>query len=279
MFARLFVSLAATVGLAISTASAQLPGPLVSVDWLAGNLDNDDLVVVDIRSGIDGSTRETFEAGHIPGSVYSSYTEAGWRQSREGVVGMLPEVESLEQLIGALGIDNGTDVVIVPAGVGSTDFGSAARIYWTFKVLGHDQVAILNGGYSAWTAAGQAVARGAVVPDAHEFTAGFRPELLATAESVANAPAAGIQLVDNRPLEQFAGEDKHPQARAAGTIPGALNLPESQLTREGTAFILDGDAIRQLMAQAEIDSDTRAITFCNTGHWAALRSSGGCQGQ
>ena len=270
MFARLFVSLAATVGLAISTASAQLPGPLVSVDWLAENLDNDDLVVVDIRSGIDGSTRETFEAGQIPGSVYSSYTEAGWRQSREGVVGMLPEVESLEQLIGALGIDNGTDVVIVPAGVGSTDFGSAARIYWTFKVLGHDRVAILNGGYSAWTAAGQAVAQGAVVPEAREFTAGFRPELLATAESVANAPAAGIQLVDNRPLEQFAGEDKHPQARAAGTIPGALNLPESQLTREGTAFILDGDAIRQLMAQAEIDTDTRAITFCNTGHWAAL---------
>jgi len=64
-----------------STATARDLQPLVSVEWLQDHLAEDGLVVIDIRSAIDGGDREAFEAGHIPGAVYSSYTEAGWRQS------------------------------------------------------------------------------------------------------------------------------------------------------------------------------------------------------
>ena len=115
---RLFAVILILLPLAVS---ARTMDPLVSVDWLDRHLGDDGLVVVDVRSGIDGSDREDFEAGHIPGAVYSDYTTAGWRQESDGVPGTLPPEADLAELIGNLGIDNDTDVVIVPAGVGSTD--------------------------------------------------------------------------------------------------------------------------------------------------------------
>ena len=251
-------------------AHARELAPLVSDDWLAAHAGGEDLVVLDIRNAIDGSDRNTFEQGHIPGAVYSSYTADGWRQERDGVPGMLPPTEELEQLIGSLGIDNGSDVVIVPAGVGSTDFGSAARVYWTFKVLGHDRVAILNGGHKAWVEADRELERGWNEPKSVQFEADFRPELVADIDEVEQARQAGVQLVDNRPVPQFRGEEKHPRARAAGTIPDALNLPQGELVRDGSAFVITRERLATLMDEAGVSADGRTITFCNTGHWAAI---------
>lgn len=251
-------------------AGARSMEPLVSVDWLERHLGGDDLVVVDVRSGIDGSDRATFEEGHIPGAVYSNYVEAGWRQSEDGVPGKLPPEEDVAELIGSLGIGNETDVVIVPAGVGSTDFGSAARVYWTFKVMGHDRVSILNGGHTAWVEAGKPLESGWNEPETARFEADFRPELIADADEVSRARDAGIQLVDNRPAPQYRGEAKHPAARASGTIPDALNLEQQKLTREGTAFMINRETLNDLMEQADVSGDRQTITFCNTGHWAAL---------
>lgn len=251
-------------------AGARSMEPLVSVDWLERHLGGDDLVVVDVRSGIDGSDRATFEEGHIPGAVYSNYVKAGWRQSEDGVPGKLPPEEDVAELIGSLGIDNETDVVIVPAGVGSTDFGSAARVYWTFKVMGHDRVSILNGGHKAWVEAGNPLESGWNEPETAGFEPDFRPELIADADEVSRAREAGIQLVDNRPAPQYRGEAKHPAARASGTIPDALNLEQQKLTRDGTAFMINRETLNDLMGQANVSGDRQTITFCNTGHWAAL---------
>lgn len=244
--------------------------PLVSADWLAATLGDPDLVVLDIRNAIDGGDRATFEQGHVPGAHYSNYTAAGWRQTSDGVPGTLPPIEDLERLIGSLGIDNETDVVIVPAGVGSTDFGSAARIYWTFRVLGHDRVAILNGGHRAWVEAGGAIETGWNEPTAKTFEADFRPELIAYTGDVEQAAQGGIQLVDNRPADQYSGREQAPVTRAPGTIPGSLNLEQQTLTNEGTAFMVDADTVATLMQDAGVSADGRTITFCNTGHWAAL---------
>ncbi|MBT3361107.1 MAG: sulfurtransferase, partial [Rhodospirillales bacterium] len=134
---------------------------LVGADWLAAHLDAPGLVVLDIRNRIDGGSREIFAKGHIPGAVYSDYLGDGWRVARDGVPGMLPPVTDLEKLIGGLGIGNDTHVVIVPGGVSAVDYGSATRVFWTFKVLGHDKVSILDGGYKGWVAdAKRAVAMG-----------------------------------------------------------------------------------------------------------------------
>ncbi|GHC17901.1 rhodanese-like domain-containing protein [Aidingimonas halophila] len=97
--------------------------PLVDAEWLDERLHDDDLAVLDVRSSIDeGGDRESFIAARIPGSRYSNYTDDGWRESRNDVAGLMPDVDQLEQLIGGLGISNDSTVVIVPAGTGPTDF-------------------------------------------------------------------------------------------------------------------------------------------------------------
>ncbi len=243
--------------------------PLVDSAWLAKHINDDDLVIIDVRSAIDGTDAAGFAQGHIPGAVYSSYTHGGWRVSKDGIPGKLPDIDALEQLIGKLGVDNDDSVVVVPAGVSSTDFGSAARVYWTFKYLGHEQVAILNGGYQAWVDAGGAQATGASNVASATFNADPQPALLADTDSVGQALASGNQLVDARPAAQYSGQAKHPAARAAGTIPGAASLEQGLLVKEGTAQFIDPEEVSRLIETAGIQGEGPVVSFCNTGHWAA----------
>ena len=124
--------------------------------WLKGHQSEPDLVVLDIRSAIDGGDAQAYAVAHIPGSVHSDYDKAGWRVTRNNVPFMVPTVAELEKLIGDLGIDEDSHVVVVPAGVNVLDFGSAARTYWTLKYAGVKNVSILDGGVAAWKAAGLA---------------------------------------------------------------------------------------------------------------------------
>ncbi|CBV42617.1 rhodanese domain protein [Halomonas elongata DSM 2581] len=258
--------------LGMSPALAADVPPLVTADWLAQRLGDDNLVVLDVRSGIDeGGDRGSFEAAHIPGSLYSSYTDDGWRETRDGVSGLLPPISSLERLIGGLGIGNDDTVVIVPAGTGPTDFGSAARVYWTFKVLSHDEVAILDGGFAGWKAQGHEVASGTSErPEFADFQGQLREDLLATADEVTSARERGSQLVDARPADYFRGENQSPAATAPGTIPGSRNLPHQTLLGENQqAWYLGQDVIQSRIREAGLQGDRPTVSFCNTGHWAA----------
>lgn len=246
--------------------------PLVDAQWLKAHLGDENLVVLDVRSGIDnGGDRSRFQEGHIPGAVYSNYNDDGWRETRDGVAGLLPPVRSLERLIGSLGISNDDTVVVVPAGTGPTDFGSAARVFWTFKVLGHQPVTVLNGGYAGWKAAGFDVesGEGAARPVA-QFKGELQEDLIASLKEVQAARDTQAQLVDARPAEYFRGEQKSPAAKAPGTIPGALNLPhQSFIDEQNQVFYLNKESIASKVNTAELNADERTIAFCNTGHWAA----------
>ncbi|MDX5379199.1 MAG: sulfurtransferase [Halomonas sp.] len=254
------------------TAQAMHPSPLVDAEWLDGQRDNDALVVLDVRSAIDdGGDRAAFEAARIPGSRYSNYAEDGWREERNGVAGLMPDTEALAELIGGLGIGNDDTVVVVPAGTGPTDFGSAARVYWTFKALGHDEVAILNGGFAGWEQQGFETASGpADSPEATSFSATLREELLATDAEVEASRQAGEQLVDARPEGFYRGEEQSPAARVPGTIPGAVNLPhhDALVERDG-AWYLEPERLTAAIDALGLDREAPTVAFCNTGHWAS----------
>jgi len=263
-------ALAATF-LFLAAGAAQAATPLVDVDWLKGNLTKPNLVVLDIRNRIgNAGSREVFAEGHIPGAVYSDYLADGWRVTRDGVPGMLPPVGDLEKLIGGLGIGNGDHVVLVAGGINAADMGSATRVYWTFKVLGHDAVSILDGGHAAWVAAGAPVEKGTAPRPAKTFAADFRPELIASRADVVAAQKTGTVLIDNRPPAQYSGAAKHAKAQRGGTIPGAVNLPQEKITKDNGGFFADSGTIGKLLAAVGIKKDGPAITFCNTGHWASL---------
>ncbi|GHD53933.1 MULTISPECIES: sulfurtransferase [Halomonadaceae] len=256
----------------VAQAQALEMTPLVDAQWLDTHKDEPSLVILDVRSSIDnGGDEDSFREARIPGSRYTSYTDDGWRETRDSVAGLMPEVDDLEALIGRLGISNDSDVVIVPAGTGPTDFGSAARIYWTLKVLGHDDVAILNGGFAGWQQQGYDVVTGEPdVFDSTNFEASLREQLVASTEEVEAAREEQAQLVDARPSDYFSGENKSPAARVAGTIPGARSLPhQSHLNVQNGAYYLDVDGLQSRINEADLDSRERTIAFCNTGHWAA----------
>src|SRR3954471_11955900 len=171
---------------------------LVTTCWLKQHLKDADVLVLDIRSAIDGGGIEAYQQGHIPGATHSDCDKAGWRVTRGGVPFMLPTLPELEKLIGELGIDEDTHVVVVPAGVHYTDFGSAARTYWTLKVAGGSKVSILDGGYAAWVAEQNAIETGTSKPAPKIFTASLNNALLAERIDVENVEqSGGATLIDS----------------------------------------------------------------------------------
>lgn len=241
--------------------------PLVSAVWLNEHLKDRDLVVLDIRSALDGGGEQAYREAHIPGSVYSDYDKAGWRVTRNNVPFMVPTAAELEKLIGELGIDEDSHVVVVPAGVSVLDFGSAARSYWTLKYAGVKKVSILDGGIAAWKQAGFSFESGNKAPSPAIFTAAIDTSILAEGSEVERLQAArSATLIDARAPPLFNGKEKAPAALAYGHIPGAYNLDSAVFYDERT---------NKLKPKAELEAAAKnvaagpAVTYCNTGHWAA----------
>ena len=248
--------------LSIFRASA-LGQPLVDAEWLNANLSEENTVILDIRPS------RNYVSGHVPGSISAPYGK-GWRKTVDGVIGMLPPVAEIEAFIQSLGIDNDERVLILPHGNSSTDFAAATRVYWTFKVLGHDQVSILNGGYKAWIAASGEMETEPTNPQPGSFVAKFRPELVASQDNVKSVLETPVNLVDARPVSQFKGETKSRVVKRLGTIPNASNMVHSKFYNAGNANFSSKSAIDQLSASSETKPDEKTVTFCNTGHWASI---------
>jgi len=245
--------------------------PLVDADWMKSNSCNSDVRVLDIRNALDGGSKTDYMRGHIPCAVYTDYLKGGWRTMVNKVPGQLPPTNKIAKLIGDLGIDNNTHVVIYHAGKNALDLGSATRVYWTFKVLGHENVSILNGGLMAYTAdAKNKLEKGNKKPAARTFKAKLNMAMIADKKDMLNAKANGVTIVDNRPAHQFVGINRHGKSKRFGTIPNAMNLPESWLTVNGGGKLRDSSSLRKLYNIAEIGTQGDSINFCNTGHWASL---------
>jgi thiosulfate/3-mercaptopyruvate sulfurtransferase len=263
---RLGAAMLFSATLAASAAGAHAE-PLVSPAWLNGHRADPGVVVLDIRSAIDGSKPETFAQGHIPGAVHSDYDKAGWRVTRNNVPFMVPTTPELEKLIGDLGIDENSHVVVVPAGVSVLDFGSAARTYWTLKYAGVGNVSILDGGLAAWKSAHYALATGAQTPSPAIFTAKIDNSILALVPDVEKIEqSGGATLIDARPVSFFLGKEKAPAAAAYGHIPGALNIDSAAFYDPVTNRLKPKPELAAIAGKVPAGA---TVAYCNTGHWAA----------
>jgi thiosulfate/3-mercaptopyruvate sulfurtransferase len=242
--------------------------PLISVEGLRARLDEADLAILDIRSAIDGSEADAYAKGHIPRALASDYDKSGWRATRNGLPYMLPSVAQLEKLIGELGIDEDSKVVVVPAGVSATDFGAATRVYWTLKVAGVNEVSILDGGLAAWTAAKYPLETGTVTSSPRIFTATINRSLIAELSDVEKIVETGDgTLLDARPPEYFKGKLKAEAVGAYGHIPNSINIDSAEFYDPATNRLRPRD---QLAAIASRISPSRpVITYCNSGHWSS----------
>lgn len=253
-----------------SAMPARAADPLVSAAWLKQHLNDPNVVVLDVRSVIDGGGTEAYLKGHIPGAIHTDYDKAGWRVTRQDVPLMLPTVPELEKLAGETGIVETNHVVVVPAGVSATDFGSAARVYWTLKYLGMKELSILDGGYAAWTAdSSNPVETGMKTPSPQIFTAQVDKAILAQAPDVERAITdKDVTLVDSRSTSYYTGKEKAPTAAAYGHIPGAVDVDNASLYDTATNRLKPKAELAKLVNK--VAPDQPAVTYCNTGHWAAI---------
>lgn len=269
---------AAALGIAVLGLAATAPAraaptssapPLVDAAWLRAHLHDRGQVILEVYD--TATQRPAYEAGHIPGAVFTGFLNDGWRVPRDGIPGMLPPPEQIAGVIGHFGIGNATRVIIVPAGRARGDFNAAARVFWTLRMEGADNASILNGGDRAWFAdPADPVARGNVPLRPAVFVPHPTTEYLATMPMVrATLDSHAAQLVDARPPAQFEGRVKAPVDARAGTLPGARNLPFSAV------LTADGEGVRpmpelaQALHRAGVERGAPSITFCNTGHFAS----------
>ena len=223
-------------------------------------------VVLDCRFSLldTQAGRSKYEEGHLPGARYAHLDDDLSGPVIPGQTGRhpLPDPEDLARRLGSWGIDAETFVVCID------DVGGAfaARAWWLLRWLGHEEVAVLDGGMQAWTAAGGALETAEVTPAPRRFEARPRPETLATQDDV--AAGRWRRLVDSREATRYRGETE-PIDSVAGHIPGAINRP-FQTNLDGGRFKTE-DALRSefepLMADLESPSD--AVFYCGSGVTAA----------
>ncbi len=239
---------------------AALP-PLIDAQALKAQLGRADLRILDIRTGSD------YAAGHIPGAINTPY---GTYRGPQDNPGQLPAEAALTELLQAAGVDAGTQVVVVHGGASHTDFGAAARVYWTLKVGGLTRLSILDGGTKAWQAAGGALDSAAPAVARSRFNYRYDQAQIVSGDELAAALEAGKApaLIDARPAKFYSGEVRVDAAARYGTLPGARSLDNAQFFPEGGTTLKPAGELKALVAQAGA-ADAPAVSFCNTGHWAA----------
>ena len=102
--------------------------PLVSPQWLADRISDDGLLIIDIRSAVDGGGRGAYEQGHVPRSLHTDYVKDGWRATKGAATGLLPDPAHLSALFTRLGLRHDHHAIIVSAGTSVGDFSAAARV-------------------------------------------------------------------------------------------------------------------------------------------------------
>jgi thiosulfate/3-mercaptopyruvate sulfurtransferase len=263
-----FRSLAPALAVAMVLAGPAVAGPavtpLVSTDWLEANLGAEDLVILDIRS------ESEFEGAHVPGAFHTAYPGT-WNTERDGIPSRLPLTSDLEAKLSAMGIDSNVSVVLVPAGTGSTEIGGATWIYWVLKYLGHDAVAILNGGWAAWDWEGRETQTGAVEPAAaREFVASPRPELLAETDYVVAHLDSDTVIVDARPAPHYTGAIQSGLVTRAGHIPGAISLDNALFYDELFNQFKELAELEGQLPPELADRSIAIISYCVAGHWGSI---------
>ena len=238
-------------------------GPLLSPAELAAALDAGDPLVLDIRSADD----KGYASGHVEDAVNAPY---GLFRGPENNPGQVPSEAALTKVLRDLGVTTDGPVVIVHQGKDETDFGAAARVYWTLKSSGVKDLAILNGGVNAWKEAGYELDTTAVTPQPSTIDVSFSHDWLATTEDVAAVVSGedAALLLDARPESFWSGNEAHPAAAKPGTLPQSQYFTHTGWFSGGPA-IVDADAAKRLALENGLSGSDQLVSFCNTGHWAA----------
>ena len=246
------------------------PEALVSTEWLAEHLGSPDVRVVDATWHLPNQGRDAraeYAAAHIPGAVYFDIDDISDESS--SLPHMLPSPAKFSSRVRKLGLGDGVRIVVYDA----NRFMASARVWWMFRLFGHDDVAVLDGGLAKWQAEGRPVDDQPVRPVERHFTARMNNMLVRDLEQMrANLARPTEQVVDVRSAGRFDATEPEPRpGLRSGHIPGSINLPFGELVA-ADATLKPQAVLRERMAQAAIDLDRPIVTSCGSGVSAAVLS-------
>lgn len=242
--------------------------PLVSTDWLAERLTAPDIRVVDCSwfMPADGrNPKAEYEAAHIPGAVFFDIDEIS--DSESELPHMLPSPTKFSARVRKLGLGDGVRIVAYD----NNNFYASARVWWMFRTMGHEDIAVLDGGLKKWLAEGRPVDDLPVRASERHFTPRVNSFLLRDLDQMrANLTAKREQVVDTRGRPRFTGSVPEPRpGLRSGHIPGAINVPASDIVApDGT--LKDAAALTALFASAGVDLEKPITTSCGSGVSAAV---------
>ncbi|SFQ50308.1 thiosulfate/3-mercaptopyruvate sulfurtransferase [Roseivivax halotolerans] len=246
------------------------PKTLVSTDWLARHLSDPDLRILDASWYLPDMGREgraEYDAAHIPGARFVNIDDLS--DARSDLPHMAPPPEKFMSRMRAMGVGDGHQVVVYD---GAGMF-SAARIWWLFKLMGHADVAVLDGGFPKWQAEGHPVEDVAPVVRDRHMTVRRQAHLARDVTQVSSAAKLGDhEIIDARSPGRFRGEEAEPRpGMRAGHIPGSKNVHYAALLNEDGTMKAP-DQLRDVFESAGIDLSKPAITTCGSGVTAAILS-------
>ena len=246
------------------------PKKLVSTDWLAAHLNDPDLRIIDASWHMEAAGRDAraeYDAAHIPGARFFDIDAISDRRSE--LPHMAPPVELFISRMRAMGIGDGHQVVVYD----NSDVRSAARVWWTFRLMGKTDVAVLDGGFAKWQAEGRPVEDLPPIMRDRHITVQRQAALVRDVTQMAAASKLGDhEIIDARSPERFRGEAPEPRpGLRSGHIPGAKNVPFGQLfNADGT--MKQPEELRAAFESAGVDLSRPAITSCGSGITAAVLS-------
>jgi len=236
---------------------------LVSTEWLAAHLGAPDVKVVDATWYLPTLKRDAkaeYAEAHIPGAVYFDIDDIADADSP--LPHMLPDPVKFSSRVRKLGLGDGTRIIVYD----NNRYSASARAWWMFRVFGHEDTAVLDGGLAKWRAEGRPVDDRPVLPREAHFTARLNSFLVRDLEQIrANLVARREQVLDVRSAGRFVATEPEPRAGLrSGHIPGSLNLPYPELIAADGTF-LPPPELRRSFAASGVNIDKPIVTSCGSG--------------
>jgi len=240
---------------------------LVTTEWLSGRLGAPDVVVVDGSYYLPAMKRDAhaeYLSGHIPGAIFFDIDAI--KDHSNPLPHMLPAQEQFSSDVGRLGIGD-QDTIIVYDGMG---LYGAARVWWTLRAFGAQNVLVLDGGLPKWKAEGRPLETGAATPRPRTFNARLNRRVVASVDDVQKALASNsAQVIDTRAAERFRGEVPEPRpGLRSGHMPGSFNLPFQNVLEDGR--LAATGKIAAAFKAGGVDVGKPIITSCGSGVTAAI---------
>lgn len=247
--------------------------PLVNTDWLAKELGQPDLIVFDASAYMPAEQKDghgEYLRQHIPGARFFDVDEIA--DPETDLPHMVPSQGRFARLVGALGVSNRHRIVVYD----QKGLFSAARAWWLFRLFGHDQVAVLDGGLPKWLAEQRPLEHGEAAPvETTEFRPFFRTELLrGLGDMRRNAEHPSEIVLDARSRERFdsIAPDPRPQL-SSGHMPGSTSLPYLELLNPDKTLKSPGE-LKTIFRAAGVDGSRSVVSSCGSGLTATILSLG-----